>query len=148
MTSPVCGGSLMMMPAAGSRPVNTSQNDRLVVTPSPRSEGHSTTAGSVFSAGGAGPRPRLAWASTSTADTATASRSNAPRTVAPSHPRTLAPLRPISVPDARQAFGHRRHRRRHLALVLDELEKFHAGPRIVAKGPEHRARYRERVLLL
>src|SRR5687767_4156247 len=135
VTSPVCGGSLMTMPAAGSRPVNTSQKDRLVVTPSPRSDGHSMTAGSVFMAGWPRPAARPLVCASTAADhhNPMSSRQDSSRT---------------SVTHAGQACRQGRQSRHRLAFVLDQLEKLHPGPRIVTKGAEHRAGHGKRVLFL
>src|SRR5262245_129070 len=46
VTGPLCGGSVMRMPAAGSTPLITSQKDRPLVTPTPSSAGQTMRAGS------------------------------------------------------------------------------------------------------
>src|SRR5205807_10098883 len=54
VTGPLCGGSLMRMPAAGSRSVITSQKLIFVVTPTPSGVGQVISGASFFSTGGGG----------------------------------------------------------------------------------------------
>src|SRR5687767_8768683 len=63
----------MRIPSFGSRPVNTSQYSRWVLTPVPSGDGHVSSAGATvgFRAAGAGLRVgagRFVWASTALAD--------------------------------------------------------------------------------
>src|SRR5687767_4210291 len=127
----------MMMPSEVSRPVSTSQNTRWVCTPSPSSDGHVYTAGSVRVAGAAGvaPRPRVVprWASTGIAAMVAST--------------TRAVRMRISVVDAGQA-GAGRHSLQHVTAPLDQLQELAAGSGVVAEDAEHGAGDGKRVLLL
>jgi hypothetical protein len=61
MTGPLCGGSAIRIPSAGSRSVITSQYSTFVVTPTPNGEGQVISAATFFgSALGGGGVERLA----------------------------------------------------------------------------------------
>src|SRR5688572_17909062 len=131
----------MMMPSAEFAPVRTSQKERFVWTPSPRSDGHSNIAGSVRVAGaaarplvGARPRAPVVWASRTPLDAVISATSSAAR------------MR-MSVVDTGQSSA-RGHGLQQVAAVADQLEEFRSGARVIAEDPQHRAGHRERVLLL
>src|SRR5688572_1559941 len=123
----------MMTPSAGSRVMTTSQNARELWTPGPSTCGQFTFAGSVrIAVAGAAAALRVSPTVAATTSTAPASTISQPRQ---------------SVIDAHQAggIGGRSHHRRP---VLDQLEKLHAGARVVAENAEHGAGDRKRVLFL
>src|SRR5581483_2056097 len=134
---PWCGGSLMRMPAAGSRPVITSQKLAFVATPMPSGEGHTISGAACWSGGGATGARRAARACSPAAGAA-ASASATP-TAGPAARRTSV-LRAGQAGRFPEGHGTDAH--------LDEIEELHAGARVVAKGPQHRARHGDRVLLL
>src|SRR5687768_970264 len=126
----------MITPSAGSRVMTTSQNARELWTPWPSTCGQFNLAGSVrIAVAGAAVVRRVCAIVAGVTSTVTSS--------AATHPTN--PTR-RSVIDAHQAggIGGRSH---HGCTVLDQLEKLHAGTRVVPEDAEHGAGHCKRVLL-
>src|SRR5688500_1929245 len=143
----------MMMPPAGSRPIDTSQNVRFVRTPSPSTCGQLTFAASVTSASCAGGRagcPRRAWPAAADCIARTAASSTASRTYVAAPPvqrPASAQSRRCLLIDAGQS-GCVRRRIHACRAMLDQLEELHAGAGVVTEDAQHSAGHRKRILLL
>src|SRR5688572_10070465 len=130
---PVRAGSVIAMLSAGVVAMITSQNRRRVFTPAPRSDAHTAGCGRVTWRGLAGLRCPAASVASG------ASPANP-------HAATAATIMAI----ARTSHLPARRRRRGFggAAAMDELEELGARPRILVEHTTHRARDRDRILLL
>src|SRR5689334_1376699 len=119
----------MRMPSFGSRPVSTSQYSRLVLTPAPSGEGHMISAGATVGLRAAGAGLRVVGGFFVCASS---ELPNDSRTIA----RNTHSRGPIALFIDTRRHGLTRSSER--SAKFDELEEFHARPRVVSESAEHR----------